>query len=195
LKTCANTRRRYTSSMNSTARIFTLISLLLATCLSAAQTPDKPQLIRGKRSAQLIYRGYRYTAAKIFPTSKAWECTQHNCRVRLTTSKNGLNVYNFKHHNHPPNLNICEARAARSAMVDAIINSPNQPTTKLCRSELLKIAPASSAHLPVAEHLARNLRRHRAMQRPPLPQSVATLIIPNALTKANEGRTPILTSI
>jgi hypothetical protein len=109
------------STVMSTAIILTVV----ATCLRDAEggglpggeASNKPKLLRRRTSLQLVYRGYCYTSSKMLTTSIAWECIEHSCRVRLTTSKDGQYVYNFKDHNHPPNLEDCEAAVASDSRV------------------------------------------------------------------------------
>ena len=92
-------------------------------------------------------------------------------------------VLKFKEHNHDNNEAACEARKLKSRLIDSITSNPNQPTGKLCRTELVKLHPDISAALPTQDVLARSLRYYRAKQRPPLPKSRNELVVPDNFCK------------
>jgi hypothetical protein len=148
-----------------------------------ANNDDNVELIRGRSGKQqIIWRNQRYTHRSSSKKSKTWECVNRGCRAHLTTTTDCKSVLKFRAHNHGTDESGCEAQKVRSGLIDAITSYPNQPTTKLCRMELVKLDPACSAQLPNLEVLARSLRYYRGKQRPPLPKCVSELVLPETLT-------------
>jgi hypothetical protein len=161
--------------------------------ISTESIDDKPELIAGRGSAQrLLYRKYCYTLRKATASKKFWECLVRSCRAHITTSTDGLAVLRYLEHNHPADTCQYEARKCRARLIESIKSNPNQATTKLCRSELVKMDPDLSGALPSQHALARNLRYYRAQKRPALPKCVAELRIPNCLTITKSGNRFIL---
>ena len=145
---------------------------------------DKLELIRGRGDKQqLIWRDHCYTLRCTANNKKRWQCVNLDCRRPLTTTMDCKSVLKFMEHNHDSVEGACEARKLRSRLIDSISSNPNQPTGKLCRTEIVKLHPDISAALPTQDALARSLRYYRAKQRPPLPKSRNELVVPDNFCK------------
>ena len=148
---------------------------------------DVPEIIRGRRSYQLMYRGYSYTRLRQTENYVVWECTNRKCRVVLKTTVE-ITVTEFREHKfHAPDQQVCEAKRVKAALVDSILHNPNQPTVSVCREALLQTERNVAAYLQVTRNLARNLRYHRAKLRPSLPRTAEELAIPNYLSVTKSG--------
>ena len=92
---------------------------------------ERPVLIKGLRSIQLIYRGFRYVRNRTVKDSTYWRCEDKSCSGKLTTKNEALEVSNAGDHNHDPKEDDCEIKRLRSETLTKALASPSLPSNEV----------------------------------------------------------------
>ena len=149
----------------------------------------KPVAVRGRRGGQqLLLEGHVYTTQRRREAATSWLCTERFCGATITTRNENLTVTRRSPHNHPPDYVKCNARLAKSNMINSMMGNPDQSSYAVVRKQLSQLPPTVSSQLTSPENLARSMRYYRAKNRPPLPTKLSDLRVPQNMqqTRSNE---------
>ena len=147
---------------------------------------QRPKFIRGPRGGfQLVHCGYIYNKCRDRGETTIWECSDKKCRASFITTRN-QDVKFIGKHKHPADKAKSAAKILRSEMVESIRKNPNE-TTGLVQRSIGKEPSEVSEHMCSRESLARNMRYHRSKLRPPLPQTIEELQIPDQYKRTGDN--------
>ena len=90
----------------------------------------KPALVKGLRSMQLVFKGFRYVRNSSAGKASYWRCENRDCPGKLTTDEE-LNVRNAHEHSHEPNPDKCEAKRVRADALARAIAEPSKSSNEV----------------------------------------------------------------
>ncbi|KAL3698416.1 hypothetical protein R1sor_012492 [Riccia sorocarpa] len=156
------------------------------------------QLLRFKTSRgrdAIAYEGYSYRFDRRSASGVMfWRCMKEGCRGRLQTDA-GMSqpVGREVDHSHPSSMEDGMIRVAYTRMRDRAANE-DTPIPRIYQEEANRLASSESASamLPVLHSIDSSLYRARRELLPPLPRSLADIIIPESLRFTEVGEEFVL---
>lgn len=157
-----------------------------------------PHLIDSGRGKILIHENYRYHRNKTRLDRIYWRCGLTHCRASLTTNNfdNGqnipINVLRVAEHDHIPEIGRIHHQQHVNGMRERIRADPTLPARRVYEQELVQRGRNPQPRevgdrFPRFEAIRRALGRTRAQVVPPIPQTVAQVLIPQEWSTTFNG--------
>lgn len=137
-----------------------------------------------KRKQKLVHQHYLYTKRRVSKNSRKiyWRCEKRNiCNSTIVTNADlhgGIEVLkNARRHTHEPDVTESARQRIMSNVREDARERPNVPPVAVLQDHLVNVDSEVLAALPERQAMLRNVNRYQNAGRPPIPQSLASLVI------------------